>query len=76
MGAYKVYVYLKTVEKEEFGVHLTGCFILEKYAVGLDPPQNSLGGLPAALPWGGTFFLAVSVECLPFLPWGPTSSLR
>lgn len=40
-------------------------FILEKYAVGLDPSQNNLGGLPAALPWGGPFFLAVAVECLP-----------
>lgn len=60
---------LKTVEKV-FGVSSTWCFILEKYARRLDPPENSLGGLPVVLPWGGPFFLAVAVECLCFLPWG------
>lgn len=69
LGAYKVYVCLKTAEKI-FGVSSTWCFILEKYAIGLDPAKNSLGGLPAALPWGGPFFLAVVVEVLSFLPRG------
>lgn len=54
-GAYNVYVCLKTVEKV-FGLSSTCCFILEKYAIGLGPAENSLGGLPAALPWGGPFF--------------------
>lgn len=70
LGANKGDVCLKTVEKV-FGVSSTWCFILEKYAIGLDPAENSLGGLPMALPWGGPLFLAVAVECLSFLPrWG------
>lgn len=78
LGANKDYVCFKTVEKV-FGVSSTWCFILEKYAIGLDPAENSLGGLPTALPWGGPLFLAVAVECLSFLPrWGgqAVSSLR
>lgn len=65
----------KNCRRKVFGVSSTWCFILEKYAIRLDPPQNSLGGLPTALPWGGPSFLAVAMECLSFLSWGPMSSL-
>lgn len=74
-GLQSLYLF-KNCRKKAFVVSSAWCFILEKYATGLDQPQKSLGGLPGALPWGGPLFSAMAVECLPLLSGGPMASLR